>query len=83
MFRQANCRSERRSVFAVSPLSNRFLLLAAAAALLVHGAALYVPATQFVLRVVPIEAWAWARMVLVVTTIVATVEMHTRLRRGA
>jgi hypothetical protein len=32
--------SERRSVFAVSPLSNPFLLLAAAAALVVHGAAL-------------------------------------------
>jgi hypothetical protein len=42
-----------------------------------------VPATQFVLRVVPIEAWAWARMGLVAMTIVAAVEVHKRLRRRA
>jgi len=82
-FHLGNCRSERRSAFAVSPLSNPFLLLAAAAALAVHAAALYVPATQFVLRVVPIEPRAWARIVLVAVTIVAAVEAHKRLRRRA
>jgi calcium-translocating P-type ATPase len=83
-FHAGNARSEHRSVFSLSPFSNPFLLLAVVAALAVHAAALYLPATQFVLRVEPItELGAWVRMVLVASTIIFAMEMHKLLRRGS
>ena len=83
-FHAGNARSEHRSVFSLSPLSNPFLLVAVVAALAVHAAALYLPATQFVLRVEPIaELGAWVRMVLVASTIIFAMEMHKLLRRGS
>jgi Ca2+-transporting ATPase len=82
MFQVGNARSEFESVFRKSPLSNRFLFLAAAAAMVVHIAALYLPPTQFVLRVEPIELEAWGRMVLVALTIIPAMELHKFLRRG-
>jgi magnesium-transporting ATPase (P-type) len=48
MFHVGNCRSEQ--------FSNPFLFVATTAALLVHVAALYMPATQIVLRVEPLES---------------------------
>jgi Ca2+-transporting ATPase len=81
-FHLGNCRSERRSAFAVSPFSNRLLLLAAVAALLVHAAALHLPVTQLVLRVVPVGADRWAQMAVLAVTIVVAVEGHKRARRG-
>ena len=81
MFHVGNSRSERRSVFALSPWSNPFLFVATAAALLVHVAALYLAPTQFLLRVEPLDLGAWARMVVVASTIVVAVEAHKWLRR--
>jgi magnesium-transporting ATPase (P-type) len=80
-FHVGNSRSEFLSAFQKSPFSNPFLLIAVAAALAVHMAALYLPPTQYVLRVDPIGLPAWLRIVLVATTIVAAVELHKRLRR--
>lgn len=82
MFHVGNSRSEFSSAFRISPFSNRFLLLAAAAALVVHVAALYLPLTQFILRVEPIEAAAWVRILLTGATILVAVELHKLLRRG-
>jgi cation-transporting ATPase F len=83
-FHVGNARSERRSVFSLSPFSNPFLLVAVVVALAVHVAALYLPATQFVLRVEPItEVGAWVRMVLVASTIIFAMELHKLLRRGS
>jgi Ca2+-transporting ATPase len=76
-FHVANSRSEHRSAFAKSPLSNKFLLLSTVLAVLVHVVALHVGATQFVLRVEPIaEAETWLRIVLVASSILAVVELH-------
>ncbi|MFC6793307.1 cation-translocating P-type ATPase [Halobaculum halobium] len=50
-----NSRSETRSVFRISPLSNPFLLAAAVGALVVHAAALYVPIAQSVLETAPVS----------------------------
>jgi Ca2+-transporting ATPase len=83
VFHVGNCRSERRSVFALSPWSNPFLFAATAAALLVHVAALYLPPTQFLLRVEPLDAGAWIRMALVASTILIAIEAHKLVRRGA
>ena len=82
MFHVGNSRSEFESAFQKSPFSNPFLFFATAAALAVHVAAIYLPPTQFVLRVEPIEFQAWARIVLVAVSIVAVVELHKLARRG-
>jgi len=81
-FHVGNCRSERRSVFALSPWSNPFLFVATAAAVLVHVAALYLPPTQFLLRVEPLDAGAWIRMALVASTILIAIEAHKLVRRN-
>ncbi len=80
MFHVGNSRSDHRSLFRLSPFSNRFLLVATGAALVLHVLALYVGPTQFVLRVVPLDAAAWLRIFLVALTIVAAVELHKLLR---
>jgi magnesium-transporting ATPase (P-type) len=77
-----NSRSEVLSVFQKSPFSNPFLFIATAAALLVHAAALYLPVTQFVLRVEPIDLGAWVRIVLVASTIIGAMELHKALHRS-
>lgn len=82
MFHVGNSRSEYESAFQKSPMSNPFLFVATAAAFLVHFAALYLPPTQFVLRVEPIDRDAWSRIVLVASSILVAVEMHKFLRRG-
>jgi calcium-translocating P-type ATPase len=76
-----NARSEYLSAFRKSPFSNRFLFISAAASLLVHVGALYLPATQFVLRVEPLVDWeVWAKMLAFAATIVLVMELHKLLR---
>ena len=81
MFHVGNCRSERLSAFRKSPFSNPFLFIATFAALLIHIAALYLPATQFVLRVEPIAPDAWIRIVLVASSVIVAVELHKWVTR--
>jgi magnesium-transporting ATPase (P-type) len=76
-----NSRAESTSVFRLSPWSNRFLFVAAIVAMTVHIAALYLPPTQFVLRVEPIDLAAWVRIVPVAASIVVVVEIDKALRR--
>ncbi|MGQ9571709.1 MAG: cation-translocating P-type ATPase [Dehalococcoidia bacterium] len=82
IFHVGNSRSEFGSAFRKSPLSNPFLFVATVAALVVHISALYLPPTQYVLRVEPIELETWVRMALVASSVVAVVEVHKFLRRG-
>jgi magnesium-transporting ATPase (P-type) len=82
VFHVGNCRFERRSVLALSPWSNPFLFAATAAALLVHVAALYLPPTQFLLRVEPLDLGTWVRMALIASTILVAIEIDKRLRRA-
>jgi calcium-translocating P-type ATPase len=79
-FHVGNARSEAVSLFRLSPVSNPFLFVAAVAALAVHVAALYLPPTQYVLRVEPIGADAWARIVAVAATVLVAVEAHKAFR---
>jgi calcium-translocating P-type ATPase len=80
-FHLGSSRSERRSVLQVPPLSNRFLLLAQVGALAVHAAALYLPPTQYVLRVAPIPGQAWLYVVAVAATVLVAVELDKLVRR--
>jgi Ca2+-transporting ATPase len=82
-FQVGNSRSERTSIFRISPVSNRFLFVVTATALIVHTSALYWPATQYVLRVAPVGLDAWLRMGAVATSIIVVVELHKLLRRAA
>ncbi len=80
-FQVGNARSSTRSLFRMSPFSNRVLFGAVLAALGVHIGALYFPITQFVLRVEPIPLEIWPRVVLVALTILVAVEIHKLVRR--
>jgi magnesium-transporting ATPase (P-type) len=80
-FHLGSCRSELRSILRTPPLSNRFLLLAQAGALVVSVAALYLPPTQYVLRVEPIPLDAWPRIVAVALSVLVVVEIDKAVRR--
>ncbi|MEX2256844.1 MAG: HAD-IC family P-type ATPase [Acidimicrobiia bacterium] len=80
-FHVGNSRSEWQSAFRISPFSNRFLLGAQALALALQVGALYLPATQYVLRVEPIELGAWVRIVMVASTVLVAVEIDKAFRR--
>jgi Ca2+-transporting ATPase len=80
IFHVGNARSDTQSVFRLNPFANPFLLLASAAAFLIHVAALYLPFTQFILRVEPLNMETWFLMVLVALTIVLVMELHKLVR---
>jgi Ca2+-transporting ATPase len=80
-FHVGNSRSEFRSAFLLSPLRNPFLLIAAITATTIHALALYLPFTQFILRVEPIELETWLRSVLVALSVVVVVELHKWIRQ--
>lgn len=80
-FHAGNSRSAHRSLLSISPVSNPFLFIATIAALGVHIAALYLPPTQFVLRVEPFDLDIWWRIVATAATVLVGVEAHKRLRR--
>jgi Ca2+-transporting ATPase len=80
-FHVGNARSETTSLFRLSPVSNRFLFVATVLAVAVHVTALYVPATQYVLRVEPIELTAWVRIVAMASSVLVAVEVDKWLRR--
>ena len=80
-FHVGNARSESLSLFRLNPVSNPFLLVATLAAVGIHVAALYAPPTQYILRVAPLEAAAWPRIVAVASTVIVVMEAHKALRR--
>ncbi len=75
-----NARSERRSVFAMDPRTNPFLLLAVVFALAIHVAASYWAPTQAVLQIGPVTAAGWARILVVGVAVVAVSELHKAVR---
>jgi magnesium-transporting ATPase (P-type) len=81
MFQAGNARSEHRSLFRMSPWSNPFLFVSVIAALVIHAGALYLPPTQFVLRVEPIALDTWVRIFLVASTLLVAMEIHKAIRR--
>ncbi len=81
VFHVGNSRSTHLSVFQKSPRSNPFLLVATVAALSVHVAALYLPPTQYILRVEPVDLRVWVMMTAVAASVIVVVELHKLLRR--
>jgi magnesium-transporting ATPase (P-type) len=80
-FHVYNARSERQSLFRMNPLGNPFLLASTVGALLIHALALHWGPTQFVLRVEPLDASTWLRMIAVASSVVLVSELHKLLRR--
>ncbi|CAN5497840.1 cation-transporting P-type ATPase [soil metagenome] len=76
-----NSRSEARSLFTVNPLTNPFLLMATTAAVGVHVLALYLPPTQFVLRIEPLDTAAWIRILPIALAIIVAMEIDKAVRR--
>jgi magnesium-transporting ATPase (P-type) len=80
VFHIGNSRSEHRSAFARSPFLNPLLFVGTIVAVTIHVGALYLPFTQFLLRVEPLNLETWLRMVIVASSIIAVVELHKILR---
>ncbi|MEW6053280.1 MAG: HAD-IC family P-type ATPase [Nitrospirota bacterium] len=75
-----NCRSETRSIFKMSPISNPLLFISMIAAFLAQLSVIYVPAFQWVFRTVPITMNEWVQIFLVSTTVILVVEMDKWIR---
>ncbi|MBI2867478.1 MAG: cation transporting ATPase C-terminal domain-containing protein, partial [Chloroflexi bacterium] len=80
-FHVGNCRSEDLSLFKKDPFSNRFLFLGAVIALAVHIGAMYFGPTRTLLKLEPLTAVTWMRLILVAVTVIVAVELHKLLRR--
>jgi potassium/sodium efflux P-type ATPase len=80
-YQALNCRSETRSIFRMSPLSNPFLFFSMIAAFFAQLAVIYVPALQWVFRTVPLTVNEWIEIGLITVTIVIAVEIDKRVRK--
>jgi Ca2+-transporting ATPase len=80
-YQALNCRSETKSIFRMSPMSNPFLFYAMIAAFFAQLAVLYVPALQWVFRTVPLTMTEWLEIVLITVTIIIAVEIDKWIRR--
>ena len=76
-----NCRSETRSVFRMSPISNPLLFISMIAAFLAQLSVIYVPAFQWIFRTVPITINEWVQILMVSATVVIVVEVDKWIRR--
>lgn len=80
-----NARSDTASAF-VRPFANRWLLIAVAGSLLLHGLVLYLPALQRAFSTVPLTARDWLLCAAVASSVVWTRELWKlgarALRRG-
>jgi magnesium-transporting ATPase (P-type) len=81
VFQAGNSRSESESLFRISPVSNPFLFVSTLAAVGLHVLALYLPPTQYILRVEPIGLNAWVRIVATASAVIFASEAHKLLTR--
>lgn len=80
-FQVFNVRSLWRSSFQVDPRANPFLLFSTVGGVILQIVALYLPITQYLLRIQPISVDAWVRIVLVGFIVLLAIEAHKILRR--
>ncbi len=79
-FHVGNSRSEHLSAFAKSPFSNRLLLAGTALAVALHVGAMHFGPAQYVLRIEPLDAATWLKMIGVAASVIVVVELHKLLR---
>ncbi len=80
-FQAWNSRSETRSIFRMSLISNPFLFYGMLASIFAHLAVLYVPALQWVFRTVPLAMIEWGEVLVVSMIIIFAVEIDKWIRR--
>lgn len=80
-FNAWNCRSETRSIFAMNPLSNRFLIGATAIVIMLQILAVYTPFLQGVLHTVPLALSDWLIIIPVAASIIVAEEARKFLAR--
>lgn len=71
-----NSRSETRSIFRISPFSNRVLFVGNLGAVLVHLAALKLPVMQGVLSATMPSWREWGLLLLLASSVVVVMELH-------
>lgn len=71
-----NCRSENKSVFALNPFSNIYMIMATLAAALMQLLAVYHPLFQRFLRTVPLELSDWVAIIAFSTFIIFAEEIR-------
>jgi magnesium-transporting ATPase (P-type) len=75
-----NCRSETTSIFKTPLLANKVLFAGVLASLAIHIAAIYIPVTQTLLSLRPLDALTWAVAAGVALTAIIVNELHKRFR---
>lgn len=80
-FQAWNSRSEIRSIFQISPMSNPFLFYSMIAAFFAQLAVMYVPVLQRVFRTTPLPIDDWLEIAAITATVVIAVEIDKWLRR--
>lgn len=71
-----NCRSETKSAFSISLLSNRILLYGTLGAQLIHIASLYVPSVQTVLGTESVTLLEWLKLLFLAISILLVMEVY-------
>ncbi len=76
-----NCRSEHESIFRKSLLANKVLFVGVMASLAVHIAAMYIPWTQELISLEPLNWETWLVMIGIAATAIIPNELHKWLVR--
>ncbi len=75
-----NCRSEHVSIFRKRFLANPLLVVGVLTSLGIHVGAMYVPVTQDLLRLTPLDGETWLTAIGVALTAIVVNELHKRFR---
>ncbi len=75
-FNAWNCRSELKSIFQMSPFSNRFLLGSTLIVVILQLLAVYTPTLQKILHTVPLELFDWIIIIPIALSIVFVEEIR-------
>ena len=75
-FNAWNCRSELKSIFQMSPFSNRFLLGSTFIVIILQLLAVYTPTLQKILHTVPLEFFDWIIIIPIALSIVFVEEIR-------
>ncbi len=71
-----NCRSERKSIFQLSPLRSPILLTGTAIAFVIHVVMMYLPLGQTLLAIEPVDLPTWGILIGLSLTVLIPIELH-------
>jgi Ca2+-transporting ATPase len=80
-FQAWNSRSETKSIFQVSPLSNPLIVYGLMASVLAQLASIYVPALQWVFKTESLTTIEWTKIAAMSLTVIVVVELDKWIRR--